>query len=534
MPDQSPNKLDVIIVGAGFAGLRALYTLRKENLNCLVLEASDEIGGVWNYNRYPGARCDVESYDYSYSFSEELEQEWRWTERYAKQPEILEYIRHVADRFDLRKNIAFSTKLSSAEYDEQLQRWNIVTDQGTALTSQFFIMAVGQLSKPKKPNIVGENSYKGEIYHSALWPRDAVDFTGKRVGIIGTGSSGVQMTPVIAEQADHLCLFQRTANYSIPACHGQISDEEDAAVKANYRARREQMRNSPSGLGFLPNKKSALDDSPEIREQVFEEAWNRLGYGFALVYKDILLDEAANETAIDFAHRKIGAKVKDPIIREKLTPRGFPFAAMRPAVDHLYYESFNRDNVELIDIKEDPIAEITPDGIRTQSRDFVLDIIIFATGFDVFTGSLLAPTITGRNGVTLKEKWKEGPKNYLGLSTRSFPNMFIMVGPGSPSLLSNVMVSMEEHADFIRDLISDMRDKGYTEVEAEAQAEEYWVEHVNERSKETLYPKAKSYYVGAEVPGKPQVFMPYSGGVRGYRRILNRVQNEDWDGFSMK
>ena len=238
MTDQSPNKLDVIIVGAGFAGLRALYTLRKENLNCLVLEASDEIGGVWNYNRYPGARCDVESYDYSYSFSEELEQEWRWTERYAKQPEILEYIRHVADKFELRKDIAFSSRLTSAEYDEEQQRWNIVTDRGIAYSSQYFIMAVGQLSKPKKPNIVGEDSFKGEIYHSALWPREPVDFAGKRVGIIGTGSSGVQMTPVIAEQADHLCVFQRTANYSIPACHGRISDEEDAEVKANYRARR--------------------------------------------------------------------------------------------------------------------------------------------------------------------------------------------------------------------------------------------------------------------------------------------------------
>jgi len=534
MPDQTPNRLDVIIVGAGLAGLRALYTLRKENLNCLVLEASDEIGGVWNYNRYPGARCDVESYDYSYSFSEELEQEWRWTERYAKQPEILDYIRHVANRFDLRKDIAFNAKLASADYDEKQQQWSIITHQGTTYTTQFLIMAVGQLSKPKKPNIAGEDSFKGEIYHSALWPRDLVDFANKRVGIIGTGSSGVQMTPIIAEQANHLCVFQRTANYSIPACHDNLSDEEDAAVKANYHIRREQMRNSPSGLGFVPNKKSALDDSPEVREQVFEQAWNRLGYGFALAYKDILLNEAANDTAVDFAHRKIAEKVNNPSVREKLTPQGFPFAAMRPAVDHLYYESFNRENVELVDIKEDPIVEITAAGIRTQSRDYALDIIIFATGFDVFTGSLLAPTITGRAGVTLKEKWKDGPKNYLGLSTKGFPNMFIMVGPGSPSLLSNVMVSMEEHAHFIRDLLGDMRDKGYTEVEAEPKAEEYWVEHVNERSKETLYPKAKSYYMGAEVLGKPQVFMPYSGGVRGYRRILNRVHSENWDGFVMK
>lgn len=534
MATKPGNMIDVLVVGAGFAGLRALYTLRKQGLKCLVIEASDEVGGVWNYNRYPGARCDVESYDYSYGFSEELEQEWRWTERYAQQGEILDYIRYVADKFELRKDILFSTRLESATYNESAANWTVATSNGKTITARFVVMAVGQLSKPKKPEFPGEASFRGEVYHSALWPRHPVDFTGKRVGIIGTGSSGVQMTPVIAEQAAHLCVFQRTANYSIPACHAHISDEEDATIKAGYQARREQARNSPSGLGFMPNKKSLLEDPPEVREQVLEKAWNRLGFGFALAYHDILLNEEANDRVVEFVHRKIAEKVHDPAVRAKLTPRGFPFGTMRPSVDHQFYEAFNRDNVELVDIREHPIVEFTASGIRTEAGEYPLDMIIFATGFDVFTGSILAPTIVGRGGVTLKEKWGDGPANYLGLSTAGFPNLFIMVGPGSPSLLSNVLVSTEEHADFIRDLIADMNARDLNEVEARRDAEQEWVQHVNERSQETLYPKARSYYMGDEVPGKPHVFMPYSGGVRGYRRILHQVMANQWEGFNMR
>ena len=534
MDTKTGGIIDVLIVGAGFAGLRALYTMRKQGLECVVIEASDEVGGVWNYNRYPGARCDVESYDYSYGFSEELEQEWRWTERYAQQGEILDYIRYVADKFELRKDIRFSTRLESAVYNEAAANWTVTTSNGHPLTARFVVMAVGQLSKPKKPEFPGEASFRGEVYHSALWPRHPVDFTGKRVGIIGTGSSGVQMTPVIAQQAAHLCVFQRTANYSIPACHAHISDEEDATIKAGYQARREQARNSPSGLGFMPNKKSLLEDPPDVREQVLEKAWNRLGFGFALAYHDILLNEEANDRVVEFVHRKIAEKVHDPVVREKLTPRGFPFGTMRPSVDHQFYEAFNRDNVELVDIREHPIVEFYTSGIRTEAREYPLDMIIFATGFDVFTGSILAPKIVGRGGVTLKEKWGHGPANYLGLSTTGFPNLFIMVGPGSPSLLSNVLVSTEEHADFIRDLIADMKARDLNEVEARPDAEQEWVQHVNERSQETLYPKARSYYMGDELPGKPHVFMPYSGGVRGYRRILHKVLANQWEGFNMR
>jgi cyclohexanone monooxygenase len=526
--------LDAVIVGAGFAGLRMLYTLRKAGKSVTVIEASDQVGGVWNYNRYPGARCDVESYDYSYGFSRELEQEWRWTERYATQSEVLNYIRYAAMKFDLNKDIIFNTRMTDAEYNEHHANWTIMTDTGKEITARFLIMAVGQLSQPKKPDIPGEELFKGEILHSALWPREHVHFEGKKVGIIGTGSSGVQMTPVIAKHADHLKVFQRTANFSIPACHAYISDEEDAEIKEHYQERREQCRNSPTGLGFMPNKTSALDDPPEKREEVFEAAYNRLGFGFALAYYDILLNQEANDLAADFLRRKIAEKVEDPETREKLTPRGFPFGAMRPSVDDGYYEAFNRDNVELVDVKEHPIQEITETGISTTAEHHPLDMIIYATGFDVFTGSLLAPKIVGRKGLTLKEKWKDGPVNYLGLSTADFPNFFIMVGPGSPSLLSNVLVSTEDHADFISDMITYMDENHIREVEANPEEEREWVQHVNERSKETLYPKARSYYNGDEIPGKPHVFMPYSGGVRGYRRILQKVVDAGYEGFEMK
>lgn len=534
MASDSLKTFDAVVIGAGFAGLRALYSLRAAGLAVTVIEASDEVGGVWNYNRYPGARCDVESYDYSYGFSRELEQEWRWTERYATQGEVLNYIRYAALKFDLHKDIRFSTRMTEAVYNEASATWTIRTDKGDEFIARFLIMAVGQLSKPKKPDIPGEATFAGEIYHSALWPREHVHFEGKRVGIIGTGSSGVQMTPVIAQKAAHLAVFQRTANFSIPACHAYISDEEDADIKEHYQERREQCRNSPTGLGFLPNKKSALDDTPQEREKVFEAAYNRLGFGFALAYYDILLNQAANDTAADFLRRKIAEKVKDPAVREKLTPRGFPFGAMRPSVDDGYFEAFNRDNVELVDVSENPILEINATGITTREGHHPLDMIIYATGFDVFTGSLLAPTIVGRNGKTLKEKWQDGPANYLGLSTAEFPNFIIMVGPGSPSLLSNVLVSTEEHADFIRDMILHMNHRGVNEIEASAEAERQWVEHVNERSRETLYPRARSYYNGDEIPGKPHVFMPYSGGVRGYRRRLKQVVEAGYEGFKMK
>ena len=526
------TEVEVIVVGAGFAGLRALHTLRGRGYSVVVLEAAAGIGGVWYANRYPGARCDVESYDYSYSFSPELEQQWRWSERYATQPEILRYVDHVATRFDLRRDIRLNTRVLTADLDEATSTWSVSTDTGQTWSAKYVIMAVGQLSKTKAPHLAGVASFRGDIYHTAEWPHDGVDFTGKRVGVIGTGSSGMQAIPIIAQQAEHLTVFQRTPNFSVPACNAVITDEEDAAVKADYAARRSQARNSPSGLGFATNKQSALEVDDAERNATYETAYFRLGFGFALAYYDILLDTAANDTAANFIRGKIAGLVRDADTLKKLTPTDHPFAAKRPSVDSGYFETFNRDNVTLVDIRSDHIESIEPEGLRTASRLHELDIIVYATGFDAMTGSLLKPRITGRNGVTLAEKWKHGPVTYLGVGTTGFPNFFVIAGPGSPSLLSNVLLSIEQHVDWLTELIAHGQAHGATAIEVTQPAEDDWVAHVNKRALETVYPLARSYYMGDEVEGKPHVFMPYSGGVRGYRRILEGVVERGYEGFT--
>ena len=522
---------DVVIVGAGFAGVRALHTMRGQGMAAVVLEASDDVGGVWYHNGYPGARCDVESYDYSYGFSQELEQEWRWSERYARQPEILSYIRHVVDRFDLRKDIHFGTRVVAATYDETRGCWLVRAEDGREWRARLLMLCMGQLSTTKRPQYPGQDRFAGETYHSGEWPRHVVEYTGKRVGIIGTGSSGMQMTPVIAPQCAHLSVFQRTPNYSIPAANAPVSDEEDREVKANYRARRERAANSPTGLGFAPNRQSALDVSPEEREKVYEAAWNRLGFGFALSYHDILLSKPANDTAVEFIQRKIAKLVDNPETRRRIMPGGFPFASRRPSVDSGYYQTFNRENVTLVDLRETPIVEFTTTGIRTSAGDIALDMVIFATGFDAFTGSLFKPEIVGKGGVTLRQKWADGPVTTLGIAVADFPNLFIVVGPGSPSLLSNVMVSTEEQIDWLAQLLGHMKVTGVTEFETTDDAAAAWTRQVQERAKETLYLDTPSFYNGAEVAGKPRVFMPYSGGVRGYRRLLQQCAADGYPGF---
>lgn len=526
--------IDIVIIGAGVAGLRALHTFRGMGLNVAVLEASDEIGGVWNFNRYPGARCDVESFDYSYRFSPELEQDWRWSERYATQPEILGYINHVADRFDLRRDVVLNTKVRQAAFDAATRRWRVEAEDGRSWTPRYFVMAVGQLSDPKATAYPGQDDFQGQVIYSARWPRDPVELAGKRVAIIGTGSSGVQMTPIIAAQAAHLSVFQRTANYSIPAANAPVSDAEDAAVKAHYRARRDAARNSPSGLGFTPDPRAVAEVAPDEREQAFEAAWNRLGFGFALTYKDILLNQDANDIASDFVRRKIQAQVHDPVLREKLTPKYLPFGTRRPSVDGGYFQTFNRDNVSLIDIRETPIERFTPTGIRTSAEDLAFDVIIYATGFDVFTGSILKIDIRGRDGYSLQDAWSGGPASYLGIGVHGFPNLFFIGGPGSPSLLSNVILSSEEQIDWMQALFHHARASGVAEIEVTDRAQRDWVTHVNDRAAETLYMKTASYYLGAEMPGKPRVFMPYSGGVRGYRRILEKAAAAGYDGFDLR
>ncbi len=528
------DTVEALIVGAGLGGLRALQALRDAGFAATVVEASDDVGGVWHHNRYPGARCDVESYDYSYMFSPELEQEWRWSERYATQPEVLRYIHHVADRFDLRRDIVLNTRVTSAVWDEAQAHWQVTADDARQWQARYLLLAVGQLSTTKRPMFPGQDSFAGEIFHSAEWPRHAVSFAGKRVGIIGTGSSGVQMTPVIAGEAAHLTVFQRSANFSIPAANAPVSDDEDRDIKARYRERREAALNSPSGLGFVPNGASALDATPAERQAVYEAAWQRLGFGFALAYKDILLDAASNETAASFVRAKIAEQVDDPAVRDLLTPQGFPFGTKRPSVDSNYFATFNRANVSLVDIKADPIEAIVADGIRTREHHYPLDIILLATGFDAFTGSLLKPEIIGRDDVSLRQKWADGPVSYLGLSVSGFPNMFIIVGPGSPSLLSNVILSIEQQVEWLTQLLVHARDASIIAIEATPEAERDWVAHVNARAQETLYPRTASYYMGAEIAGKPQVFMPYSGGVRGYRRILEAAARDGYPALRMR
>lgn len=529
---QRRTEVDVVVVGAGLAGLRSLHTLRERGFAVAVLEAGDDVGGVWHWNRYPGARCDVESYDYSYGFSEELEQEWRWSERYATQPEILRYVHHVADRFDLRRDVHLGQRVTRAAFDEAEDRWDVETEAGSRWRARYLVMATGQLSTTKAPDLPGQDTFRGVVHHTARWPREGVDLTGQQVGILGTGSSGMQMVPIVAREARSLTVFQRTANFSVPATNGPIDDETDAAVKATYRERREACRNSPSGLSVPMSRQSALEVPDEERQAHYEHGWPRLGFGFALSYYDLLRDQRANDTAADFIRSKIAGIVRDPQTREALTPRGFPFAAKRPSVDSGYFETFNRDDVTLVDVRADPVEALVPEGVRLRSGAVhELDMLVLATGFDALTGSLLKPEIVGRAGRTLREAWAGGPATYLGLQVAGFPNMFVICGPGSPSLLSNVLLSTEQHVDWIADLLCLARERGTEVVETTPQAQQGWVEHCNERAAETLYPAAPSYYNGDEVPGKPRVFMPYVGGVRGYRRVLEQVVADDYRGF---
>jgi cation diffusion facilitator CzcD-associated flavoprotein CzcO len=532
-PDVDASTYDVVVIGAGFAGLRALHTLREAGHRVAVLEAADGIGGVWYWNRYPGARCDIESYDYSYAFSAELEQEWRWTQRYARQPEILSYAEHVADRFDLRRDIHLGRRVTEARWDDDAQAWTLTTDTGEIWRGRVLMWAVGNLSSTKRPELPGLDAYEGRILHTAEWPHQAVDVSGERVGVIGTGSSGMQSIPFLAEQGEHLTVFQRTPNFSVPALHRPISDEEDAAVKAGYAERRAAILASPSGLGFRPRREATLEVSDEVREEAFEQAWNGSGFGFALTFRDILLDDDANAQAAEFIRGKIAGLVEDPSTRELLTPRDYPFGAKRPVVDDGYFETFNRDDVDLVDIRTDPIARATPTGIELESgARHDVDALVFATGFDAITGSLLRPEIVGRDGVTLRERWAAGPVTYLGLGVHGFPNMFVIAGAGSPALLINVLVGIELHVDWLAGLLDRMRTTGASAVEVTSEAEQAWARTLDELASATLYPRARSYYMGDELPGKPRGFMLYSGGLRNYRSTITRVAEDGYDGFT--
>jgi len=525
---------DVVVVGAGFAGMYMLYRLRELGMTARVFEQGSGVGGTWYWNRYPGARCDVESMQYSYSFSEALQQEWNWSERYAPQPEILAYANHVADRFNLRPNIQFNTRVERAEFDEGSNSWSVTTSDGKTVTARFVVLATGCLSNARKPDIRGLDRFKGKVYHTGHWPHEPVDFTGQRVAVIGTGSSSIQAVPIIAEQAKQLTVFQRTANFSVPAHNAPLTAEQRDWFKKNYpEVRRFAREVSRNGIYTQQPDRGALDDGDNERRAKYEAGWDHGGVVFMAVYNNVLLDKAANDTAADFVRGKIAEIVKDPARAKLLQPDSHPIGTKRICVDTDYFATFNKPNVELVDIKASPIEEITENAVRVAGKDYEADALVLATGFDAMTGSVAKIDIVGRDGRTLNQKWAEGPRTYLGLMSAGFPNLFIVTGPGSPSVLSNMIVSIEQHVDWIADCLAYMRDNGLTAIEATKPAEDQWVEHVNEVAYNTLYPQASSWYMGANIPGKPRIFMPYIGGVPVYRQKCDEVAAKGYEGFAM-
>ena len=526
--------LDMVIVGAGFAGLYMLHRARGLGLSARVFEAGSGIGGTWFWNRYPGARVDIESQEYSYSFSPELEETWQWSERYAAQPELLRYINHVADRFDLRRDIDLNTRVTEAVFDEQASRWLVTTDKGEHVSARYCIMATGCLSAPKQIDIPGASTFKGETYNTSSWPTHPVDFSKKRVGIIGTGSSSVQTITQIAPEVGSLHVFQRTPNFSIPAHNGPVNP----AVVSDWRANREKYRQMEreSGIGVstvIAPERLTMDASPEERLRIYEEKWAMGGFSIGGAFADMLVTPEANKAVQDFVADKVRGIVKDPATAEKLIPKTYPIGSKRICVDTGYFEVFNRPNVTLVDIAASPIEAITPMGVRTKDAEYELDVIIFGLGFDAMTGALGKIDIRGRGGETLKSKWEGGPRTYLGLMTAGFPNLFMVTGPGSPSVLSNMIVSIEQHVDWISDCITAMNQQQKHVIEATPQAEEGWVARVNEVANTTLYPQANSWYIGANVQGKARVFMPYVAGVGVYRQVCADVAAKGYEGFAI-
>ncbi len=525
------RNFDAVVIGAGFAGMYMLHRLRLQGLDTRVFEAGSDVGGTWYWNRYPGARCDVESMEYSYQFDGELQQQWEWSQRYAPQPEILDYARHVADRFQLRDDIQFDTRVQALDFDEESATWAVTTDDGRQCRANFVVAATGCLSVPNIPQIDGMDTFEGKVYHTGTWPHGEVDFSGKRVGVIGTGSSAIQAIPLIAAQAAQLYVFQRSPNYSVPAQNGPLDPDLQRRIKARYADLREQNRQMVTGFGARHprNDGCALEMTPQEREQQLERHWQLGGLLFGSAFGDTFFDIHANEAAAEFVRNKIRGIVHDPELAEKLCPDSTIFCK-RLCADTGYFETYNRDNVHLVDVKAAPIEAITPGGLRTAAAEYELDCIVYATGFDAMTGALERIAITGRGGRSLKQKWRDGPKTYLGLETAGFPNLFLVTGPGSPSVLTNMLPTIEQHVDFIADCIAHLRARGLRQVEADADAENQWAEHVNAVAESTLYTSCNSWYLGANVPGKPRVFLPLLGFPDYIARCREVVAN-DYEGF---
>ena len=526
--------LDVVVVGAGFAGIYAVHAMRSAGLTVRAFEAGSGIGGTWFWNCYPGARCDVESADYSYSFDPALEQEWTWSERYPAQPEVLRYLNHVAGRYDLRRDIQLNTRVTECVWDDGRLEWTVLTDDGESRTARFCVMATGCLSERHVPSIPGLGEFRGRWYHTSRWPREGADFTGKRVGLIGTGSTGIQVAPEIAADAEHLYVFQRTANFAVPNRNRRITSGEAAAIKAGYAGHRTAARASMLGVPVTGTGRSALEESPENLRKTYTERWEA-GGGMPLLgaYTDLLVSREANDTVAEFIRDRIRDTVDDPSVAELLCPRAYPVGAKRLCQSDDYFAMFNRRNVSLIDVRSEPVTEAYPGGLRTAAQDYELDALVFATGFDAVTGALSRIDVTGPGGRSLREAWRAGPRSYLGVAVAGFPNLFLVTGPGSPSVLSNMVLSIEQHVEFIRDLIVFAGTRGAGAVAATERAQDDWIEHVNEVAYATLFPCADSWYVGANIPGKPRVFMPYVGGVGPYREKCDAVVAAGYDGFTL-
>ena len=528
----SQNSVDVVIVGAGFSGLYLIHRLRNEGYSLRVFERGDGVGGTWYWNRYPGARCDVESMQYSYSFDEQLQQDWHWPEKFSAQPDILEYANRVADRFDLRKEIEFETAVTAAHFDEAAGRWRVETDKGEKVSARFFIMATGCISTAQIPDIAGLSLYQGNTYHTGKWPHEKVDFTGQRIAVIGTGSSGIQAIPVLAEEAAHLTVFQRTANYSLPAQNMTMTPEYEGEWKDDYRARRMEMRYTPQGSLKDLNDEPALAVSEDRRREVYTERWATGGATLLGAFNNLLIDQKSNDTAAAFVRQQIRKTVKDPATAELLCPKDHPIGTKRICIDSGYYQTFNRDNVELVDIKKSPIERITATGLIANGRAFEFDSIVFATGFDAMTGALTAVDIRGKEDASLRERWADGPISYLGLAMADFPNLFTVTGPGSPSVFTNMLPTIEQHVDWITDCLAWMQDRNYTAIEAEHDAERAWWEHHQEVATVGIKTTTDSWYLGANVHGKARVFMPYYGGFPDYCRKCEEVVADGYAGFA--
>ncbi len=535
-PSPAPQKFDALVVGAGVGGLYTLYRLREKlGKRVQVLEAGTDVGGTWYWNRYPGCRCDVESLEYSFSFDPELEQEWSWPERYGNQPEILDYIGHVADRYDLRRDIQFNTRVNHATFDRATNLWTLNTEAGEIFQAPVCVMATGNLSIPRVPDFPGLDDFKGETYHTGLWPHEGVDFTGKRVTVIGTGSSGVQSIPIIAEQAETLTVFQRTANYILPAANGPMNREIEAQHKATYRERRKAAYDTPFGIaGYPPPTKSALEATPEERNAKYEQKWQEGGsISFLYSYTDLLTSDEANATAQEFVHNKIRSIVKDQNVAETLCPNDHPMGTKRLVLDTGYYETYNKQHVRLVNARQNPIAGLTTKGIRLEDgTDYEFDAVVFATGFDAMTGALKEIDIRTTDGQSLTQDWEAGPYTMLGIMCAGFPNMFMITGPGSPGVKSQMILSCEQHVDWITDCVQYMDAHGHAAIEPTAESQFDWAMHVKHVADQTLYPKAASWYMGANIPGKPRVFMPYVGGVHTYKAKCEEVAEGGYPGFT--